>query len=224
VQSSLIIIAPIFIGAGDYLLVSRLCLAVLPSHQTRIYGMSTRKLTRIFISCDIVSFLIQVSGSGIASSDNWEGNMATVGQDTLIVGLATQLATFLFFMAILRRFHQLANTERRANPPKGWRKVLLAVYVSSVLIIVSQKSIRFYRLWRLTRFQIRCIFRLIEFALGIDGYPFTHEWMSYVFESLPMIPAIAIFCVYHPAKYLPNVPSEKLGDDNQLESRLVPSV
>jgi hypothetical protein len=25
----------------------------------------------------------------------------------------------------------------------------------------------------------------------------------YVFESLPMLPAIAIFCIRHPGKYLP---------------------
>ena len=46
------------------------------------------------------------------------------------------------------------------------------------------------------------MYRVIEFALGIHGYPFTHEWMFYVFESLPMVPAIAVFCAFHPARYL----------------------
>jgi hypothetical protein len=119
------------------MLVSRLCLTVLPSHLIRIYGFSTRKLTRIFISADIISFLIQVSGSGIASSGNWEGSNATLGQNVLIAGLATQLATFLFFVGILRRFHQLANTEGREDAPRGWRKVLHAVYATSALVIVS---------------------------------------------------------------------------------------
>jgi hypothetical protein len=50
--------------------------------------------------------------------------------------------------------------------------------------------------------QIRSVYRLIEFALGIQGYPFTHEWIFYVFESLPMLPAISVFCVWHPAEYL----------------------
>lgn len=50
--------------------------------------------------------------------------------------------------------------------------------------------------------EVRSLYRLIEFALGIDGYPFTHEWIFYVFEALPMVPAIAIFCCVHPAKYL----------------------
>lgn len=70
----------------------------------------------------------------------------------LIAGLATQLAAFTFFVGVLRRFHQLANTEGRADAPRGWRKVLLAVYVSSGLIIVSRRSICFYRVWLLIRF------------------------------------------------------------------------
>ena len=30
----------------------------------------------------------------------------------------------------------------------------------------------------------------------------THEWIFYIFEALPMLPAIAVFCFIHPAKYL----------------------
>lgn len=45
------------------------------------------------------------------------------------------------------------------------------------------------------------MYRLIEFGLGINGYPFTHEWMFYTFESLPMLPAIGVFCVWHPGEY-----------------------
>ena len=50
--------------------------------------------------------------------------------------------------------------------------------------------------------QIRCIFRVIEFAGGRDSYAFSHEWLFWVFESLPMVGAIGIFCIYHPSKYL----------------------
>lgn len=70
--------------------------------------------------------------------------MATLGQNVLIGGLATQLMAFLFFEAILWRFHQLANTEGRVNLPKGWRKVLHAVYVSSELIIICLKSVHLF--------------------------------------------------------------------------------
>jgi hypothetical protein len=54
------------------------------------------------------------------------------------------------------------------------------------------------------------MYRLIEFALGIEGYPFRHEWPFYVLESLPMLPAIAIFCIWYPGRYLPK---KKFVDD-----------
>ncbi|CZR62608.1 related to Rtm1p [Phialocephala subalpina] len=184
VQSSFIIIAPLFIGAGNYLLISRLCLKVLPSEITHIHRIPVRILTRIFVLCDIVSFLIQVSGTGIASSQNWDGQTLKIGEDILIAGLAIQVATFGFFLAIVGRFHLLTRAGGvRNDAGEGWRLVLKAVYISSILII------------------IRSIYRLIEFALGIFGYPFTHEWMFYVFESVPMLPAISIFCLWHPAEY-----------------------
>lgn len=66
--------------------------------------------------------------------------------------------------------------------------------------------------------QIRSTYRLVEFALGIHGYPFTHEWIFYVFESLPMMPAILVFCVWHPAKYFGGRRSGKSMGDLQLES------
>jgi len=41
-----------------------------------------------------------------------------------------------------------------------------------------------------------------EFAEGVDGYSFRHEWLFWVFESLPMLIAIAIFCFSHPSACL----------------------
>jgi hypothetical protein len=70
--------------------------------------------------------------------------------------------------------------------------------------------------------QIRSIFRLIEFSFGIFGYPFTHEWMFYIFESLPMLPAIGIFCFSHPGKYLPGLRKLKGSADISLVGEIAP--
>jgi hypothetical protein len=45
--------------------------------------------------------------------------------------------------------------------------------------------------------------------MGIDGYPFSNEWPFYVFEAVPMLLAIAIFCLWFPPGYLPK---SKFGD------------
>ncbi|KAI8723884.1 hypothetical protein NCS52_00245200 [Fusarium sp. LHS14.1] len=178
------VLAPVFIAAGNYLLISRLILAVLPPSRHRILKIPGRRLTPIFVACDVVAFLVQGSGSGIASSDNWQGQMEKIGRNILIGGLAFQLVAFSLFLCVFRRFHVLANRMAVDSAPNGWQKVVLAVYVSSTLIMV------------------RCIYRVCEFAEGMDGYAFRNEWLFWVFESLPMIGAIGIFCIYHPSRYL----------------------
>jgi hypothetical protein len=61
--------------------------------------------------------------------------------------------------------------------------------------------------------QIRSIYRLVEFGLGIDGYPFRHEWPFYTLEALPMLPAISTFCLWYPGRYMPKKKFvDELGD------------
>lgn len=43
---------------------------------------------------------------------------------------------------------------------------------------------------------------MVEFALGILGYPFQHEWMLYTFDSVPMVIALAALGWYHPITHL----------------------
>lgn len=37
----------------------------------------------------------------------------------------------------------------------------------------------------------------------MNGYAFRTEWPFWVFETIPMIFAIGVFCVWHPSQYLP---------------------
>ncbi|OCK85354.1 RTA1-domain-containing protein [Lepidopterella palustris CBS 459.81] len=184
ISSTLIILAPIFVAAGNYLLIGRLICTVLDANKHRIFGIRADRITKTFVWCDVASCMIQASGSGIASSGNWSGSNAKVGTSVLITGLSTQVATFVWFLAVIVAFWRNTKHHTKSDAPPGWRKVLHAIYVSSALIL------------------IRCVYRVIEFALGIHGYPFTHEWVFYVFETLPMLPAISIFCFYHPARIL----------------------
>ncbi|PVH72811.1 RTA1-domain-containing protein [Cadophora sp. DSE1049] len=62
---------------------------------------------------------------------------------------------------------------------------------------------------------IRCIYRLIEFSTGQDGYLVTHEWNFYVFETSFILPAFFIFNWYHPSRYLTNVGFRQERPDSQ---------
>ncbi|KAK4097367.1 RTA1-domain-containing protein [Parathielavia hyrcaniae] len=185
---SLVVLAPVLVAAGNYLLIGRLIRAVLDPVRTghRVFGVPGRLLTRIFVSIDIVSFFVQAAGSSVSSSVNWVGSTADVGINILIGGLVLQAAAFGFFLGILSRFYYLAKKKGVVDglAPVGWEKVVGAVYVSSTLIM------------------IRCIYRVAEFTEGVEGYAFLHEWMFWIFESVPMLIAIGVFCFRHPSAYL----------------------
>ncbi|KAK4118111.1 RTA1-domain-containing protein [Parathielavia appendiculata] len=185
---SLVVIAPVFVAAGNYLLIGRLIRAVLDHSRTghRVFGVPGRLITRIFVILDVITCLIQGNGSGIASSVEWVGKTADVGIYILLGGLGLQAVAFSFFLCIFARFHYLATKKGLAdvNAPVGWQRVVVAVYVSSFLIL------------------IRCIYRVAEFAEGTEGYAFRHEWLFWIFEAVPMLVAIGVFCVIHPSAYL----------------------
>ncbi|KAI1073748.1 putative RTA1 domain protein [Whalleya microplaca] len=183
-STSLIVLAPIFVAAGNYLLIGRLIRAVLPPSHHRVLKVPARLLTRIFVSFDVVCFLVQSSGSSLASAYGWVGPTADIAINILLAGLALQVLAFSTYLCILTRFYYLSRSMVVANAPLGWSKVLKAVCISSSLIL------------------IRCIYRMIEFAEGTDGYTMTHEWVFWVFEGITMLIAISAFCIWYPSKYL----------------------
>lgn len=134
---TLTVLAPVFIAAGNYLLISRLILSVLPPTHHRILGIAGRLPTPIFVTFDILSFVVQGNGSAIASTGNWTGPKEKIGRYTLIGGLLLQLLAFGLFLAVFGRFHFLANRLAMPDAPVGWRKVVRAVYISSIAIMVS---------------------------------------------------------------------------------------
>lgn len=145
-----IIVAPIFICATLYLLISHLIRLCLPEGKQRVFlGISPQWLGRIFITSDVLSFLCQGAGSGIAASNNWTGETKTLGTNVLIFGLAAQLATFTLYVIVLALFCQRISAgsgggsdhEKRReygfNPLH--KQVVKGIWIASVLIEVSRK-------------------------------------------------------------------------------------
>ena len=108
---------------------------MLPKDSQRLLGLDPRFVTRVFVTSDIFSFLVQASGSGVASSQNWSG---TAGIDMLIAGLALQLATNVVFMTLVVAFlNRVAGGKRvQENAPKGWDRVAKAIVISIILVFV----------------------------------------------------------------------------------------
>jgi len=68
-----------------------------------------------------------------------------VGTNVLIGGLGLQVATFVWFLAIVARFWGVTRHVVRDGAPSGWPRVLQAIMASSVLILVCSPLVRWYR-------------------------------------------------------------------------------
>lgn len=224
-SSSLIVIAPIFVCATLYLLIARLIRRCLPPTtqpttptSSSTSGKPTRPdksrtpspqtflqipplwLGRLFITSDILSFLTQASGTSIAASGDWSGDSVRTGTNILLLGLSLQLATLTAFLLLLWLFvcrvraHTLTLAQRdRTHTAIGIgsgfepriKSLLLGVLIAAVSV------------------EIRSVYRVAEFALGVNGYPFRNEWMLYVFEAVPMGVAVAAVGWWHPVRLVP---------------------
>jgi hypothetical protein len=191
-MNGLIIIAPVFNAAIEYVLFGRLMHAVGDQYSL----LKPKLVSWIFIICDIFSLVIQVSGAGLLATASTNPDSATTGENILLGGLGVNLVSFAIFCLQLFYF----DYRTRKSPPnfpcgslcqKGWRQFLYVIYISSALVLLRQ------------------IYRVIEFSQGFTGYLATHEAFFFVFDAIPIFLSATIFVIYFPGNgYLPKNPRD----------------
>ncbi|SPO07725.1 related to RTM1 protein [Cephalotrichum gorgonifer] len=185
-QSIFILVAPALFAASVYMILGRLILYL---GAEELSPVRPRWLTKIFVGGDVLSFLVQVLGSGMLSNAKTTGT----GQTVILVGLVIQILFFgVFIIATVifhRRYVQSGMDLRRGPQPRhsriGWKQIILVQYLASGLIF------------------IRSLFRLIEYAQGKDGVLMTSEVFLYLFDSVLMLGVMVALLFYHPTKLLP---------------------
>lgn len=189
VQTVMILVAPAVMAAACYQSFGRVTIWVVPAEfQTAKYlWVPARRVTPVFVGFDIFSFFVQVIGGSMVAAASSAAN-ANRGKNIVLAGLALQLATFGFFVVASVRLNFMLRTRLRTVPlPKerNWQLYLNVVNVATVLILV------------------RTGLRLVEYAMGTQGYLTVHEWFFYCFDSALMFLVAVIFIVFHPGYYLP---------------------
>ncbi|KAB8262162.1 RTA1 like protein-domain-containing protein [Aspergillus pseudonomiae] len=177
-QSALILIAPAFLAASIYMTLGRI-ITMLQAEQYSVIPL--RWLTKIFVAGDVLSFLMQASGAGLmVSADD-----PSTGEHVIIGGLFVQIIFFGFFVITAIVFElRMAKKHISASPEAGriWRRHMVALYVTSVLILV------------------RSVVRVVEYLDGYDGFLMKHEVFIYVFDALLMFLAMAVLNYIHPSQ------------------------
>lgn len=178
-QSLFIILPPSLYAATIYMIYGRLVLFVQAPEASII--MPTR-ITKIFVCGDVLSFLLQAGGGGMMAQEG----MAKMGQTIMLVGLFIQLLFFTLFLVISLVFwKRMRNSPKTLSIPQyskySWLALLKLLLCAAVIII------------------LRCVFRILEFSQGHDGYLASHEVYMYLFDTAPMFAVQVMFHLVHAA-------------------------
>ncbi|KAJ9151382.1 RTA1 like protein [Pleurostoma richardsiae] len=195
IQSVLLLVAPALFAASIYMVLGRVIVALPGGPQCSLIRPSW--LTKVFVAGDVASFFVQAGGAGIMTS----GDNQSTGQSVIVGGLFVQIVMFGLFVVTAVLFHvrygrrgaQRAESGAEEEARYGldedvvvpWRRILTVLYGVSALIMA------------------RSIFRVVEYLMGADGYPLTHEWTLYVFDGVLMLGTMVIFFVWFPSNIRP---------------------
>ncbi|KAG9239467.1 RTA-like protein [Amylocarpus encephaloides] len=212
-QFALIVLAPVLMAAGCYIIFGRIVFHVVPkeSRTLKLLWISPRWLTPIFVICDIVALLLQMVGAikitSVDATDKDAADKINQGKRIAEIGVAVQLICFGFFSIIAVRFN---FTSKRFKNKFEERIALEGQSGKYVTVDGAEKKLKknWQAILRVTNIAslcvlVRSVYRMVEFSLGPTGYTGHHEWCMYVFDALTIYPVVALFIYWFPGNYLP---------------------
>ncbi|MCJ1236349.1 hypothetical protein MMC14_004330 [Varicellaria rhodocarpa] len=185
-QFILILVAPLWINAFDYMVLGRMVHYFLPGQ--KIMGLNPRRMALIFVLLDITAFIVQLGGAFMTTTTDI--NTENIGLKIYTGGVGLQEAFILFFLSIAVQFHIRIRASGYVDRLTNWKALLYVLYGTLTLITV------------------RVIFRIVEFAGGINSSVPHHQVYAYIFDSLPMVCALVLLNIVHPGRILVGPESE----------------
>ena len=130
-----------------------------------------------------------------------------------MAGVGFQQLFVLVFFGVAFTFQRTVSREGSRKP--GVMRLLYVEYAVLILITVSSLPHPSYsgNMSLICCFyQMRIIFRLVEYSSGFKSSIPDHEAYQYCLDSLPMFTALVLFNIFHPGRIMP-------GKESDLPSR-----
>lgn len=200
-QSLFIILPPSLYAATIYMIYGRIVLLVNAPQASII---RPQWVTKIFVTGDVISFLMQAGGGGMQASSN--PSSAKLGQKIMLIGLVFQLIFFGFFIVISIVFwRRMRFTPTYITMPTYGKYTWLAMLK---LLLAAAAAIIF-----------RCLFRIVEFAQGKGGYLEGKEVFMYLFDAAPMLIVQMSFHFVHAGDVFPvgGIMGKNVGEGSFVE-------
>ncbi|CAA9964987.1 RTA1 domain-containing protein [Pyrenophora teres f. maculata] len=195
VAQILVLVAPIWVNAFAYMVFARIVHFYSPTR--KVWYLSPSTLALIFVTLDIVSFVVQLIGGGMAGPGATPESQRK-GLNLYMGGIGMQEGFIVLFTGLVIKFHRDQLQAERvgrlaADKIGGWRWVTWALY--GCLLAIT----------------IRIIYRLAEFSggLGTNNPLPSNEPVLYVLESTPMWLAVFVWNIVHPGRFM-NGPDAKM--------------
>ncbi|KAL2130770.1 hypothetical protein VTI74DRAFT_5969 [Chaetomium olivicolor] len=182
-QTLLILLGPALFAASIYMVLGRL-IRLLGAEEYAI--VRTNWMTKIFVTGDVLSFLMQSAGGGLMAKAKTPDSMK-MAENVVLGGLGVQIVFFGFFIVTTIVFHVRITknpTRQSYSITSPWRTHILALYASSVLIMV------------------RSVFRMVEFGMGNDSFLMESEAYLLGLDGALMFAVAAVFLWSHPSRVL----------------------
>ncbi|KAH7355407.1 RTA1 like protein-domain-containing protein [Rhexocercosporidium sp. MPI-PUGE-AT-0058] len=195
IQISCLIFSPAFFAAAIYLTLKHIVLTF-GSSKSRI---PARMYAWIFISCDIISLLLQAIGGGMAGSADGDDKKLDLGTNLMIAGIVFQVATLIIFAGLVVDY----VVRTRAD----WENVS-----ESVKAVAATKNFKRFS-WAVTVAFVgvfaRSVYRIAEMATGWATPIMRDEPGFIVMEGFMILISVLTLTVFHPGYCFSQLSSQK---------------
>ncbi|GAA6031804.1 hypothetical protein JCM8097_001998 [Rhodosporidiobolus ruineniae] len=215
-MTMLILCSPCLFLAQDYMLLHRLADAMGPNVAQRALFIRSSLITKLFVTSDIVTFLLQAGGGGMSAASS---SMAKYGPKVALVGLFIQLICFLLFCTLFLVFvYRVRNNYPHLRHPASPFSIRKFGGPLSAKLTSDWRPLAVVLGLTMIGILVRSVYRIIEYAQGRDGALMTHEGYFYILDALPLLLSMALFCIIWPPRVLDGVerkgasaPPEEIG-------------
>ncbi|KAF2836508.1 putative RTA1 domain protein [Patellaria atrata CBS 101060] len=173
-------VAPAFLSAGVYLTLKHIAI-VMGAQFSRI---RPKWYTWIFMSCDIISILIQATGGAIAAG----GKNTTAGNNIMIFGLVFQVATLLLFGALAAEYgYRVYKFRSQLN--EATTALRRSFYFKGAVVGITVAYLAIL---------LRCIYRVAEMVGGWRNAVMQDEPLFIALDSVMCALAVVALNAFHP--------------------------
>ncbi|KIY64658.1 RTA1-like protein [Cylindrobasidium torrendii FP15055 ss-10] len=185
-------LSPCGMIAAEYVLLGRLSQYL---RSDDFLFISSRNITRVFVTSDVLTFLVQAGGGGIMVMES----MRKIGEKLFLVGLILQLISFAIFtimflrMLLLIRSRRTAvwGQDRREDRMNDWRVLAAGMTISCIGVLV------------------RSFYRVAEISGGYDSQLSHTEGYFWALDALPLFIAVVVYIPLWPGRFITDSPGFK---------------